>query len=152
MITAERLRQLVVYDPATGAFHRDGGRVGRVDRQGYIVITLEGRNYLGHRLAWLYMRAEWPKGSISFRDHDRANLRWVNLRLASPKRTAQGRKARNRLGIKGVRVTACGNYSARIFVDRRHLHLGTFTTVEAASEAYADAARKHFGEFARTDR
>ncbi|SFK04727.1 HNH endonuclease [Bradyrhizobium sp. Gha] len=151
MITAERLRQLVVYDPATGTFTRDGKRVGSTNPDGYLVIRLDGRTYLAHRLAWLYMKGEWPQRSVSFRDHDRANLRWTNLRLASPRQTACSRKASNKLGVKGVRAAANGNFRASIYVDQRHVNLGTFATVEAAGEAYAIAARVHFGEFARSD-
>src|SRR5690349_13947913 len=99
MITAERLRQLLVYDPLTGAFHRENGRVaGGINKDGYVTVKIDGRDYLGHRLAWLYMRGEWPARGVSFRDHDRSNLRWENLRLASSRQTAQGRKASNKLG------------------------------------------------------
>lgn len=49
------------------------------------------------------MTGEWPPRSVSYRDNDPANLRWANLRLASPRQTAHSRKARNKLGVKGVR-------------------------------------------------
>ncbi|MDA9529250.1 hypothetical protein ACM42_12640 [Bradyrhizobium sp. CCBAU 25338] len=97
------------------------------------------------------MTGEWPPRSVSYRDNDPANLRWANLRLASPKQTAYGRKARNKLGIKGVRETPNGNFRASIHVNDRTLNLGTFTTKEAAAKAYATAAQEHFGEFARVD-
>lgn len=151
LITAARLRQQVVYDPATGTFTRGGKRVGAPNVDGYIVLRLDGRTYLAHRLAWLYMTGTWPQRGVSFRDHDRANLRWENLRLASVRQTAQGRKVRNKLGVKGVRLTPQGNYRARIFVDGRTLHLGVYTKLEDAELAYAIAARMHFGEFARTE-
>jgi hypothetical protein len=38
---------------------------------------------------------------------------------------------------------------ARIKIDGKHRHLGCFSTPEEARNAYASAAVKHFGEFAR---
>jgi hypothetical protein len=47
-------------------------------------------------------------------------------------------------------VTANGRkYQANIQVEGEKIYLGTFATIEEASAAYAEAARQHFGEFAR---
>ncbi|SFH83618.1 HNH endonuclease [Bradyrhizobium sp. cf659] len=149
-LAADRLREILTYDPASGVFIRDGKAVGWARPSDRLVyITVDYRSYLASRLAWLYMTDEWPPRSVSYRDKDPANLRWGNLRLASPKQTAYGRTARNKLGIKGIRETPNGNFRASIHVNDRTLNLGTFTTKEAAAEAYATAAREHFGEFAR---
>ena len=43
-----------------------------------------------------------------------------------------------------------GRWQARITVERRQKHLGYYDTPEAAAAAYAEAARRHHGEFART--
>lgn len=43
------------------------------------------------------------------------------------------------------------NFRARIYVDKKEIMLGVFPTPEAAHQAYAEAARKAFGEFARSD-
>ncbi|MGY4332783.1 hypothetical protein ACVWWG_007200 [Bradyrhizobium sp. LB7.2] len=149
-LAADRLREVLTYDPMTGTFTRAGKIVGSArSHDGLVYMKIDYRSYLASRLAWLYMTGEWPPRNVSYRDNDPANLRWANLRLASPKQTAQGRKARNKLGIKGVRETPNGNYRASIHVNDHTLNLGTFTTKVAAAEAYAIAARQHFGEFAR---
>jgi hypothetical protein len=157
-ITAERLRQLLVYDPVTGLFQwrvaansraRIGDVAGSPRCDGCWQIKIDGRSYSAHRLAWLYMTGEWPPRGVNFRNHVRSDASWENLRLASPMQVSQGKKHCNRLGVKGVSLTLSGNYSARIRVNGRYIYLGTFTRLEDAQFAYAVAARLHFGEFAR---
>jgi hypothetical protein len=150
MLTADRLKEIIHYDPATGVFTRDGKVAGGLNHDhGYWCITIDGIKYLGHRLAVLYMTGEWPRFGVSHRDLNRSNNAWTNLRSATKRQTARHRKASNQLGIKGVRMTPCGNFRANIYVNKRNLNLGTYATAEAASQAYADAALEHFGEFAR---
>ena len=52
-------------------------------------------------------------------------------------------------GFKGVGFDKRRkNWHARIKVNKRSIHLGTFETPEEAFAAYMAAAIKHFGEFA----
>jgi hypothetical protein len=56
----------------------------------------------------------------------------------------------NTSGFKGVcRCRESGKWRASISKNGRWIHLGRFATPQAAHAAYADAARKLFGEFAR---
>ena len=68
MISAERLRKLMHYEPDTGDFlwrERSAGRpVGRPagsNKQRYRQIHIDYCHYQAHRLAWLYMTGEWPQ-------------------------------------------------------------------------------------------
>jgi hypothetical protein len=55
----------------------------------------------------------------------------------------------NTSGYKGVfRLSSTGKWQARITVDKRRVHLGTFDDPETAYSAYKKAARKYHGEFA----
>jgi len=152
MVTAERLRELLTYDPKTGIFRdRDGALIGAVYRDGYWRIYIDGRPYRAHRLAWLYQKGEWPPNEIDHRDLDRANNRWTNLRAAANGQNHANTRARvdNQLGVKGVRLGPDGKFLARIRIDHKERHLGSFPTIEAASAAYAAAAKAAWGEYAR---
>lgn len=64
MISQERLKELVRYDPQTGIFTARGkrkgvqmkdGRLGSLNKAGYLVTRVEGKKPFLSRLAWLYM-------------------------------------------------------------------------------------------------
>ena len=163
MLTAERLRALLEYDPATGIFlwkarpfdrrwsARHAGKQAGWLRTGYIVITIEAADYAAHRLAWLYMSGKWPSEVIDHADLDRANNRWSNLREATQSQNTanQALRARNKCGFKGVTRLPGGRYRAQIKVRQAITGLGVYDTPEEAHAAYCAAAVKYFGEFAR---
>lgn len=75
-----------------------------------------------------------------------------NLRLASIKENVRNSKKpkNNTSGFKGVSWhDRAQKWRARIFVDRRQIHLGYFDTPEEAHKAYMEAAKELHGEFAR---
>jgi hypothetical protein len=155
MITAERLRSLLSYNPETGIFtwRVRRGRIlagtvtGGIGSHGYVEIRVDYRLYLAHRLAWLYMTGEWPKETIDHRDLDRTNNRWRNLREATFGQNNTNRRARGAQGLKGVTKNRRA-YVAQIQVAGRNRYLGSFATPEAAHAAYVAASSAH-GEFAR---
>ena len=113
MLTADRLRELLNYDPDTGVFtyrvtraprFRPGDMAGHVDVHGYRVIGLDLRIYKAHRLAGLYMTGEWPKHEVDHKNLDKADNRWVNLRPATHGQNRQniGALKNNWTGCKGV--------------------------------------------------
>lgn len=79
--------------------------------------------------------------------------RRCNLRVATPIQNGMNRGANknNTSGYKGVhRSQTPGKWQAVIVIHGKAKFLGgTYLTPEAAHEAYARAAREHFGEFAK---
>jgi hypothetical protein len=73
-----------------------------------------------------------------------------NLRICTHSENCRNSRIRsnNRLGLKGVSEDH-GHFSARIFLNKKQVVLGWYTTKYEAAISYDDAARKYFGEFAR---
>ena len=168
-LTAEHLRSILHYDPETGVFtwreradrpawwntRHAGQRAGGLQwgkHTAYVLIRINGRNYKAHRLAWLYMTGEWPSGDIDHEDGDGLHNWFINLRDATRAQNSGNtrRRSHNTSGFKGV--TRKGRrWAAQIMIDGRKCYLGTFDTPELAHAAYVEAARAHFGEFARPE-
>lgn len=156
MLTLKRLKELLHYDPETGIWtwlvnrrRAKKGMIAGSTMHGYRQIVIEYEPYLGHRLAWFYMTGTWPEYEIDHIDRNRSNDRWSNLRQATVKQN-QSNKTKpkhNTSGHKGVRWEYNG-YRARITVNGKLLHLGTFKTLDKAAEAYLNAAKKYYGEYA----
>ncbi|WP_286657873.1 HNH endonuclease signature motif containing protein [Variovorax fucosicus] len=88
-VTFEVAARLISYDAATGVLTwREsprygipagaiaGGKSGR----GYVVVSLLGRKFTGHRLAWLLHYGAWPTQVIDHINRDKADNRIANLR------------------------------------------------------------------------
>jgi hypothetical protein len=157
MITQERLKELLDYNPETGIFtwrgYRRGTRPG-VTRAGtpsykgygcqgfYWRIGVDGRYYLASRLAWLYMTGKWPTQLIDHKDGDSSNDAFSNLREASRRQNSQNllRPHRgNKSGFLGVTRGVNNRWIATI-------RIGSYASPEEAYAAYV-AAKRHLHEF-----
>lgn len=147
MITQAQLRALLHYNRTTGVFTRrvdvpGGGKKGDVagspHKAGYLTVMIAKRNYLLHRLAWLYVKGEFPPFDIDHRDGVRSNNVWKNLRRATRSQNNQNMAQRcdNTSGMPGV--CKVGNrWRARITEHGRHHHGGYHGTFEEACSAAA---------------
>lgn len=161
--TIELVRKTFTYDPTTGVFRwavpplakkKIGDVAGCPTSSGYIRLKLFGRQYLAHRVAWAHFHGRWPNDTIDHKDRNRANNRIDNLREAtlSQQHGNMPVAKRNKLGRKGVWYWKKKNrFRAAIYKQGRCYHIGLFETAEEASAAYAEAAKKIFGEFACPD-
>lgn len=154
MISAEFVRAYLAYDQNTGVFTwANGKKAGWVEPKGYVRICILGKNYQAHRLAWLWMTGNWPCGQIDHINLDKADNRWPNLREATNSQNQANTRAKrvNTSGFKGVYWhRRIGKWHAAISVNGRLKALGYTDTKEEAAALYQKAARKYFGEFARS--
>lgn len=165
MLTHDLLKELLEYDSNTGWFTwritrgsraPAGGRAGSVSQRGYrwIYLAIDGARVgiREHRLAWFYTYGEWP-GLIDHINGDPSDNRIANLRIATNTQNNANAalQKRNTSGFKGVRrCKGCFNrWDAQICVGGRRIYLGAYGSPEEAHAAYVEAAKEHFGEFAR---
>lgn len=145
-LTQERLRQLVRYDPLTGAFvrlqaggkratrpDRIGSPAGSVGSNGYLYLSVAGKRYSAHRLAWFYSYGAWPS-QVDHLNRDRADNRLANLREVSTTENNRNTAARGYWWHPGAR-----KWRAGITVDGRNVHLGYFADEADARAAYLEA-------------
>jgi hypothetical protein len=159
MLTIERLKEVLIYDPITGLFtwritigqRAQAGKVaGCFDKDGYIVIVFERKKYKAGRLAWFYMTGQWPAYEIDHRDGCRADNVWTNLREATREENVlNSDRELGESGSRGVKFDRCtSSWRARIGRGGQRKWLGPFKTAKEASDAYLAAAELHHGEFA----
>lgn len=160
VVTASLVRELLDYNPETGIFlwrtYRQGINIDRIagtfDRKGYRKIRINGREYLSHRLAWLYIKGLWPEYQIDHINMDKGDNRWSNLRAAtdSQNKANCSLRANNTSGFKGVCwEKRCGKWMAYITLGYQFKNLGYYDTAQLAHDAYVNAADGLFGEFSR---
>lgn len=140
LLTAARLREVLHYNPQTGAFNwivpwkwgRQKNKTGSIQTlaTGYkrFVIHIDGRHYRGSRLAWLYMTGKWPLAVIDHINGNSLDNRWCNLRdvpRGENQLNLHGRRRNNTSGYRGVvRLRVYKPWIARI----GGKHLGYFRT------------------------
>ncbi len=151
--TAERLRELVSYDPVTGIFTHSSPRkkirvgeiAGTIDKEsGYVILCIDRRHHYGHRLAFLYMTGEWPEHMVDHRDGNRQNNAFSNLRDAPRLINQQNLRCATVVSSSGL----LGAYRKRTKWEAKIRHcgkvvrLGIFATPEQAHDAYIRAKRE----------
>lgn len=156
-LTAERLRAILSYDPATGVLvwlvgNCRGKAAGSISGSGYIHVTINYVKYLAHRLAWLHATGVMPEGDLDHRNLNKVDNRFSNLRECNPSLNQANTTItiRNTSGRKGVSWCRKGaKWQAGIKYKGKQYHLGLFSDLVEAAAAYVSAAREHFGDFAR---
>lgn len=146
MITQERLKVVLDYNSDAGVFTRLKGSGGypaghicsNYNDQGYLIISVDGRKYRGHRLAWLYMFGVMPTGDIDHINQKPDDNRIVNLRDVSHKINMRNARinSSNTSGVSGVSWYDIGRtWRARINVDGKEKNLGHYKIFKDAVAA-----------------
>ena len=153
----DSITSLLNYDKDTGIFTwlkttsrlaMAGSVAGSLDRNGYLIIKVNGKKYKSHRLAWFYIYKCFPSLSIDHINNNKLDNRIANLREATQSQQSHNRPAlkRNVLGVKGVRKHG-NKYHALICKDGKQTFLGAFSTIKDAALAYTTAAQTIYGDY-----
>lgn len=153
IIDQRSLKKILSYDEKTGVFtwiiKRQNVVVGRVaghkDSLGYERITISGKIYLAHRLAWLYVHGHMPEKEIDHINRIRNDNRIANLREATSQLNSlnTGMYKNNTSGSKGVYFNKrAKKWQAQILIDGKREHLGLYDDVKRADIAFRIA--NHF--------
>lgn len=160
-LTFEALRYYLNYNSQTGEFtlrnpigprQIAGTKVGTVNNLGYLVFNIGRTQHRMHRLAWLYMTGEWPKGAVDHINGKKSDNRFSNLRDVEDSCNSQNRagaQKNSKTGVLGVSPVPKrkGRFLAQIMVDKKQTRLGAFSSIESAQTAYLAAKRQYHPGF-----
>lgn len=143
---------LLHYNQETGVFTRlvdrkrwkAGSIAGNIDGDGYQVISIDGRSYKAHRLAWLYITGRWPEYQIDHRDCIKSNNAWNNLREATHKLQQKNKVKRsdNSSGHSNITIYESKTKGTRYEVSVQTIR-GTFDSLEEALAVRDSAYAEH---------
>lgn len=151
--SAERVRELLDYDPETGIFTwkvtrgrlaKAGGVAGSSHYSGYVHIKVDDTRYSAHRLAWLHHYGEDPGAlQINHLDSCRSNNAIANLELVTSRENIQHSSKhgvkQNGLPLGTYLRQATQKYQATIKVGGKSYNLGSYNDPTLAAAAYAAA-------------
>lgn len=156
-VTLERLRGVLAYDQGTGVFTwrvrtalciQVGDVAGCLSaHDGYVYISIDGKLYRAHRLAWFHVHGEWPENDVDHRDTVRSH-NWIdNLRPATRAQNMQNIRdisSRNKSGYRGVHWDKRrGKWVARLRLNGRQIYLGASNDPAIAGALHLQGKVKH---------
>jgi len=150
----------MTYCPETGIFIRKvksaarnivGEQVGwKNDAFGYlktsITLNKKSRKYYMHRLAFLYMTGQFPKGVIDHLNGIPSDNRYSNLKEGTQSNNAKNTKLNNKntSGIMGVyRASKCDRWAAELISEGVKYRLGSHKSFFEACCARKSAENQH---------
>lgn len=121
-----------------------------ISTQGYYRGSIGAKAYTAHCLIWAMQTGEFCQTYIDHINGIKTDNRWNNLRAATRSQNAQnqGVRANNTSGVKGVSwVRRERKWCARVMIDRRSIHIGYFSDLNAATAAVRSARTVFHGYF-----
>lgn len=150
------IKNAVDYDPESGKFMWQwdrltavaGERAGHIAGLGYIHISIKGKLYIAHRLAFLFMGEEMPE-AVDHINGVKIDNRWCNLRPATHAQNSQNKGGRGSAsGHKNVYPNGKGGWKIVIKASGEVFTYPNYKTLEIAKIAAEFLREKHHGEFA----
>jgi hypothetical protein len=155
-LTQTRLKEVLDYNPETGAFvwkinrrgrAKSGSIAGAIKTGNYIQIMVDGKMYLAHRLVWTYVYGELPSEKIDHINRITNDNRIENLRLVNNKQNRENISLakNNTSGHTGVYWLPKQNkWQAKIGHNKKIIFLGNFCQKSEAIMAMKQAEKQYF--------
>jgi hypothetical protein len=130
-----------------GARAMPGSAVGSMTKE-YLRFKYNSKTYANHRVIF-YLHHNWWPEEVDHINMDKLDNRIENLRAATKSQNQANSAPYKSREMKGSYLNSSGKYMAIIQKDKKRYYLGVYETQEGAAKAYADAAKKLHGDFAR---
>ena len=155
------VHELLAYNIITGVFtwkvkksnKKAGSIAGRVTDRGYVYITIDGKGYAAHRLAWLLVTSKDPYPyEVDHKDRNKGNNAFHNLRQATIQQNSSNRKigSNNTSGHKSITYQShqtSNPWVVCISQKNKSHYVGSFPTLEMAIEARDKKGKEIYGDF-----
>jgi hypothetical protein len=136
------------YEPETGHLFwinsrpgvAAGKRAGTRTTEGYNQVSVARRSLRAARISVVLMTGHWPTGEVDHINGNRSDDKWSNIRDVPKVENLRNRRTptNNASGVMGV-YKEKNRWRASIRANGRLLRLGSFTTLEEAAKARAEA-------------
>ena len=158
-ITQEFLQSIFSYNPDTGELlwkkHRCKSKVGaevgysKNKAPHYKFVRIDKKEYMLHRLIWIYVHGKLPDDKLIFVDGDVCNLKLANLMEATHSQMLQHSKTpkHNTTGVKGL-IKFKDKFRCKITLDKK-THSKIFNTVDEAKVWLAETREALHGKYAK---
>lgn len=150
-LTQERLRELLRYCWASGLWSWASPQSNRVSKgqvagyldksNGYIKISIDGRNHYAHRLVMLYIYGEFSP-EVDHKNRRRDDNSLDNLRAASRRLNSQNQRRREAGEMGAFWCERDKKWEAKVVLDGSVHRLGKYNTAAEANEAYVKKKRE----------
>lgn len=146
-LTIETVRHALDFDPSVGIFVwknpqsnavKVGEPAGVIAANGRRYINIGGEKHMAHRLAWFYIRGEWPAGDVKQPNGNYDDCCENNLVLQTRQETAANRRvnASSKSGYAGITWSQKRNkWQVHITRDYKQIGVGYFIELDEAVEA-----------------
>ena len=140
---------ILVWKKSAGTV-KAGTNVNSISNRGYVVVQVNGKRYLAHRIIWLLAHGKLPL-MLDHIDGNKQNNFVENLREVDNTLNHWNEKKRstNKSGYKGVWWHKQSNsWEAACRTNKKQITIGRYERIEDAVEAVQRFREQHHGNFA----
>ena len=126
------------YDADSGKIYRDDRKnsLGSLDKDGYLILKIKGKQFKYHRVVWLLCKGYFPNKDIDHIDRNRVNNRIENLREVTREENIKNTLPiiNNDTGERHIYVDKSTKGLKAIYVVRKGKETYRFRSLEKAIE------------------